>query len=77
VQGDPGDAFAYAGLALGYTIHDHGQQTLEEKFILASSAANKPLKIDPTLDEAHTALVSYNCIVSGIGQRLKNPLNKL
>lgn len=56
VERDPGDPFAYAGLALGYAINTHGQQTAEEKFVNASNAANKALKIDSTLDEVHTTL---------------------
>ena len=56
VNRDPGDPFAYAGLALGYAINTHGQQTADEKFINASTAASKALKIDSTLDEVHTAM---------------------
>lgn len=56
IERDPGDPFAYAGLALGYAIRGHGMIVPEGSFRSATAAANKALKIDPTLDEAHTAL---------------------
>ena len=56
IEKDPGDPFAYAGLALGYMTIGHGQLDSEEAFLRAKSAANKAIKLDPTIDEAHTAL---------------------
>jgi TolB-like protein/AraC-like DNA-binding protein len=56
IERDPGDPFAYAGLALGYTIVGHGQLNSEEAFLSAMSAANKAIKLDPASDGAHTAL---------------------
>ena len=56
IEMDPGDPFAYAGLALGYAIKGHGMIVPEESFRSATAAANLALKIDPTLDEAYTAL---------------------
>jgi len=56
IERDPGDPFAYAGLALGYAIRGHGMIVPEGSFRSATAAANKALKIDPTLDEAYTAL---------------------
>ncbi len=56
IQRDPGDPFAYAGLALGYAIKGHGMIGPKGSFRSATAAANKALKIDPTLDEAYTAL---------------------
>jgi TolB-like protein/AraC-like DNA-binding protein/Tfp pilus assembly protein PilF len=56
IKKDPGDPFAYAGLALGYAIQGHGQLESEESFLRAMSAANKAIKLDPTIDEAYTAL---------------------
>ncbi len=56
IERDPGDPLAYAGLALGYAIKGHGMIVPEESFRSATAAANIALKIDPTLDEAYTAL---------------------
>ncbi len=56
IERDPGDPFAYAGLALGYAIKGHGMIVPGESFRSATAAANIALKIDPTLDEAYTAL---------------------
>lgn len=56
IDKDPGDPFAYAGLALGYTTIGHGQLDSKEAFLRARAAANKAIKLDPTSDEAHTAL---------------------
>jgi len=56
IERDPGDPFAYAGLALGYAIKGHGMIVSGESFRSATAAANIALKIDPTLDEAYTAL---------------------
>ena len=56
INSDPGDPFAYAGLALGYALRGHGQIVPEESFRSATAAANKALRIDPTMDVAHTAL---------------------
>ncbi len=56
IDRDPGDPFAYAGLALGYSIIGHGQLNSEEAFLRAMSAANKAIKLDPNVDEAYTAL---------------------
>jgi pentatricopeptide repeat protein len=56
IDRDPGDALAYAGLAVGYAFVGHGQLNSEEAFLRATSAANKAIKLDPTIDEAYTAL---------------------
>ena len=56
IDRDPGDPFAYAGLALGYGTMGHGQLESEEAFSRAMSAANKAIKLDPTIDEAYIAL---------------------
>jgi TolB-like protein/AraC-like DNA-binding protein/Tfp pilus assembly protein PilF len=56
IDRDPGDAFAYAGLAVGYAFVGHGQLNSEEAFLRATSCAQKAIKLDPTIDEAHTAL---------------------
>ena len=56
IDRDPGDPYAYAGLAVGYAMVGHGQLNSEEAFLRATSAANKAIKLDPTIDEAYTAL---------------------
>jgi TolB-like protein/AraC-like DNA-binding protein/tetratricopeptide (TPR) repeat protein len=56
IKKDPGDPFAYAGLALGYSIIGHGQLNSEQAFLLAMSSAKKAIKLDPEIDEAYTAL---------------------
>jgi TolB-like protein/AraC-like DNA-binding protein/Tfp pilus assembly protein PilF len=56
IDRDPGDAHAYAGLAVGYALVGHGQLNSEEAFLQATSCAKKAIKLDPTIDEAHTAL---------------------
>jgi pentatricopeptide repeat protein len=56
IKRDPGDPFAYAGLAVGYAMVGHGQLNSEEAFLQAMSSAKKAIKLDPTIDEAYTAL---------------------
>ncbi len=57
---DPGDPYAYAGLALGYSIMGHGQLNSQEAFLQAMSAAEKAIKLDPMNDEAYTTLSILN-----------------
>ena len=56
IETDPGDPFAYAGLALGYATIGHGQLNAKEAFLQAMLAANKAIKLDPTNHEAYNAL---------------------
>ncbi|WP_430812828.1 MULTISPECIES: tetratricopeptide repeat protein [unclassified Carboxylicivirga] len=56
IELDPGDPYAYAGLALGYATLGHGQVDSEASFARAVNAANKAIKLDPSLTEAYTAL---------------------
>lgn len=56
IDSDPGDPLPYAGLALGYALHGHGLVLAEGSFQKAAEAAQIALRIDPTLDEAYTAL---------------------
>ncbi|MGZ2368449.1 helix-turn-helix domain-containing protein [Ancylomarina sp. YFZ004] len=56
IDRDPGDPFAYAGLAVGYALVGHGQLDSNDAFLRAMSAANKAIKLDPTIDEAYSAL---------------------
>lgn len=56
IEQDPGDPFAYAGLALALAIKGHGMISPAESFRSAEAAAERAIKIDPTIDEAYTAL---------------------
>jgi len=56
IDKDPGDPFAYAGLALGYSTMGHGNINTHEAFVRAKNAADKAIKLDPSIDEAYTAL---------------------
>ncbi|MCG8578453.1 MAG: helix-turn-helix domain-containing protein [Bacteroidales bacterium] len=56
IKTDPGEPFAYSALALGYATMGHGQLDSETSFARAVSAANKAIKLDPTIDESYTAL---------------------
>ncbi len=60
IKRDPGEPLAHAGLALGYALMGHGLIESPEAFRTAEAAANKALKIDPTLDEAFIALAMLN-----------------
>lgn len=60
IEADPGDPFAYAGIALGYSTMGHGQLNSKESFNRAVQAAIKAIKLDPTLDEPYTALSILN-----------------
>jgi tetratricopeptide (TPR) repeat protein len=52
---NPGDALAYAGLAITYIWigSGHGSMPANDAFALAKEAANKASELDPTLDENH------------------------
>ena len=56
VRIDPGEPFAYAGLALGYIEIAHGPLGTEDDLIKAEAAANQALKLDTTLAEIYAAL---------------------
>ncbi len=56
VERDPGDALAYAGLALGYITVAHGPVPPEDALNKAKSAAVKAVRLDANLAEAHAAL---------------------
>ncbi|HEX5169907.1 MAG TPA: helix-turn-helix domain-containing protein [Cyclobacteriaceae bacterium] len=60
IDNDPGDPLAYAGLALGYALVGHGPLSEEEAFLRATAAASKAIRLDSTIDEAHTALALLN-----------------
>jgi TolB-like protein/Tfp pilus assembly protein PilF len=56
VEKDPGDALAYAGLALGYITLAHGPAPPKDALPLARAAAEKALDLDDTLAEPFAAL---------------------
>jgi eukaryotic-like serine/threonine-protein kinase len=56
VDKDPGDPDAYAGLALGYMTIAHGPDPPEDALSTARAAAEKAVRLDDTLAEAHTVL---------------------
>lgn len=60
IKRDPGDPLGHAGLALGYALIGHGVREMPEAFVLAEVAANKALKLDPSLDEANIAIGMLN-----------------
>jgi TolB-like protein len=56
VEKDPGDPLAYAGMALGYITIAHGPDPPAEALSLARAAAERAVRLDETLAEAHAAL---------------------
>ena len=56
VDRDPGNAHAYAGLALGYVALGHGPHADAEAWPKARAAALRAVTLDPELAEAHSAL---------------------
>lgn len=56
VDRDPGDALAYAGLAMGYATLGHGSAPQPDAWPRARAAALRAIGLDPNLAEAHAAL---------------------
>jgi TolB-like protein/Flp pilus assembly protein TadD len=56
VDRDPGDALAYAGLALGYVTISHAPAPPPDAWQHAQAAALRALNLDPNLAEAHAAI---------------------
>jgi TolB-like protein/tRNA A-37 threonylcarbamoyl transferase component Bud32 len=56
VDKNPGDAAAYAGLALGYAALGHGPAAQADAWPRARAAALRAVTLDSTLAEAHAAL---------------------
>jgi TolB-like protein/Tfp pilus assembly protein PilF len=56
VEMNPGDPLAYAGLALGYATLGHGPDPPPDAWPKAREAAERALKLDPMLAEAHAAM---------------------
>jgi tetratricopeptide (TPR) repeat protein len=57
---DPGDPFAYAGLALGYAEIAHGPLDTGDALEKAEAAALQALRLDSTMAEVYTALGAVN-----------------
>ena len=60
VRIDPGDPFAYAGLALGYLEIAHGPLDTGDALSKAEAAALKAIKLDSTMAEVYAALAELN-----------------
>src|SRR5690606_25718581 len=60
VDADPGDALAYAGLALGYATFGHGPEPQPDTWPRARAAAQRAIALDPELPAAHAALADVN-----------------
>jgi tetratricopeptide (TPR) repeat protein len=56
IDRDPGNAHAYAGLALGYVTFGHGPMADADAWPRARAAALRAVTLDPNLAEAHSAL---------------------
>ncbi|MBA7548730.1 hypothetical protein ES705_41196 [subsurface metagenome] len=60
VRIDPGEPFAYAGLALGYLEIAHGPLDQGDALTKAEAAANQAIKLDTTMAEIYAALAELN-----------------
>jgi TolB-like protein/Tfp pilus assembly protein PilF len=56
VDRDPGDPYAYAGLARGYVTLGHSPAAQPDSWIRARAAADRALMLAPDLAEAHAAM---------------------
>jgi TolB-like protein/tetratricopeptide (TPR) repeat protein len=56
VDRDPGDPYAYAGLARGYVTLGHSPAAAPDSWIRARAAAERALTLAPDLAEAHAAM---------------------
>jgi TolB-like protein/Flp pilus assembly protein TadD len=56
VRLDPGEPFAYAGLALGYIEIAHGPMATDDALIKAEAAVSQAIKLDSTMAEIYSAL---------------------
>jgi serine/threonine-protein kinase len=58
VQRDPGNAFAYVGLAEGYVTAAHGPTSPPDSWQRARAAAERALTLDPDMAQAHAVLAN-------------------
>ncbi|KPL13576.1 MAG: hypothetical protein AMS26_13900 [Bacteroides sp. SM23_62] len=56
VRLDPGEPFAYAGLALGYIEIAHGPMATDDALIKAEAAVSQAIKLDSTMAEIYSAM---------------------
>jgi serine/threonine-protein kinase len=56
VDNDPGDPYAYVGLARGYAVLGHGPAATEDAWNRARTAAERALTLAPDLVEAHAVI---------------------
>lgn len=56
VENDPADPLAYAGLAIGYVTLGHGPAPPPDIWSKAAEAAERALRLDSTVAEAHATL---------------------
>ncbi|MCK4814403.1 tetratricopeptide repeat protein, partial [bacterium] len=56
VRVDPGEPFAYAGLALGYIEIAHGPMATDDALTNAEAAVAQAIKLDSTMAEIYSAL---------------------
>ena len=56
VDRDPGDPYAYAGLARGYVVLGHSPAAAPDSWVRARAAAERALTLAPDLAEAHAAM---------------------
>jgi len=56
VDRDPGDPYAYAGLARGYVAVGHSPAAMPDSWIRARAAAERAITLAPDLAEAHAAM---------------------
>jgi eukaryotic-like serine/threonine-protein kinase len=56
VQRDPGNAYAYAALAMGYATAGHSPAAPADAWQRARAAADRALTLNPDLPDAHAAL---------------------
>ena len=56
VDRDPGDPYAYAGLARGYVTLGHSPAGASDSWVRARAAAERALTLAPDLAEAHAAM---------------------
>ena len=59
IDRNPGDAFAYAGLSIGYHTLAHGPDPPPDALAFAKSTALHAVRLDDSLARAHAALAFY------------------
>ncbi len=65
IEIDPADPLAYAGLAMGYIMLGHGPDYATETWKRGRAAAQRAIKLDSTLAEAHASLACVKAYFEG------------